>query len=73
LEVLIHDNYCPGQTRAISFDTNSNIGSYHASTNPNEPDSVYEGDAGTKTLSLFPVSTWPSATSLCIPGTRTRW
>jgi hypothetical protein len=55
-DVLIYDNNWPGQTRAISFDTNANTWSYQASTNPNEPDSVYEGDAETKTLSLFPTS-----------------
>jgi hypothetical protein len=55
-DVLIYDNNWPGQTRAISFDTNTNTWTYQASTNPNEPDSVYEGDAGTKTLSLFPTT-----------------
>jgi hypothetical protein len=55
-DVLIYDNNWPGETRAISFDTKANTWNYNASTNPNEPASQYEGDAGTKTISLDPVS-----------------
>jgi hypothetical protein len=51
-DVLIYDNNWPGETRSISFDTNTNSWSYSASTNPDEADSLYEGDAQTKTLAL---------------------
>jgi hypothetical protein len=54
--VLIYDNNWPGQTRAIAFDTKTNTWSYNAATNPNEPEAHYEGDAKTKTISLFPTS-----------------
>ena len=55
-DVLIYDNNWPGQNRAISFDIKANTWTYHAAVNPNVPDSVYEGDAQTKTISLFPTS-----------------
>jgi hypothetical protein len=55
-EVLIYDNNLPDAKRAISFDTKHDTWSYQASTNPDEADSLYEGDADTKTLSLFPTS-----------------
>ena len=55
-QVLIYDNNWPGQTRAINFDTKANTWTYDAAINPGVPDSVYEGDAQTKTISLFPTS-----------------
>ncbi len=55
-QVLIYDNNWPGQTRAINFDTQANTWTYDAAVNPGVPDSVYEGDAETKTISLFPTS-----------------
>jgi hypothetical protein len=55
-KVLIYDNNWPGQTRAISFNTKADTWTYDAASNPNEPESVYEGDAKTKTLSLYPTS-----------------
>jgi hypothetical protein len=56
INVLIYDNNWPGQTRAISFDTKANTWTYDAAINPNQPDEIYEGDAKTKTISLFPTS-----------------
>jgi hypothetical protein len=56
VNVLIYDNNWPGQTRAISFDTKANTWTYDAAINPNQPDELYEGDAKTKTMSLFPTS-----------------
>ena len=53
-DVLIYDNNWPDQTRMISFDTATNTWSYQASTNPSEANSLYEGDAGSKTLALDP-------------------
>ncbi len=55
-QVLIYDNNWPGQSRAISFDTKANTWTYDAAVNPGVPNSVYEGDAQTKTISLFPTS-----------------
>jgi hypothetical protein len=55
-QVLIYDNNWPGQTRGITFDTKANTWTYDAAAKPGVPDSIYEGDARTKTLSLFPTS-----------------
>jgi hypothetical protein len=55
-QVLIYDNNWPDQTRAISFDTNKDAWSYQAASNPNDPSELYQGDAKTKTISLFPTS-----------------
>jgi hypothetical protein len=55
-KVLIYDNNWPGQSRAISFNTKADTWTYDAASNPNEPESVYEGDAKTKTISLYPTS-----------------
>jgi hypothetical protein len=55
-QVLIYDNNWPDQTRAITFNTNADTWTYDAASNPNVPDSVYEGDAKTKTLALSPTS-----------------
>jgi hypothetical protein len=62
--VLIYDNNWPGDTtRAISFDTNKDSWSYQASSNPTETDSLYQGDAGSNSIMLFPTPpgqvTWP--------------
>jgi hypothetical protein len=54
--VLIYDNNWPGETRAISFDTKANTWTYDAAVNPSAPDELYEGNADTKTLALFPTS-----------------
>ncbi len=54
--VLIYDNNWPDQTRAITFDTNANTWTYDAAANPDQPESVYEGDADTKTISMSPTS-----------------
>jgi hypothetical protein len=55
-QVLVYDNNWPDQTRAIAFDTNNNTWSYSAASNPNVPSSLYEGDAKTKSLMLFPTN-----------------
>jgi hypothetical protein len=54
--VMIYDNNWPGQTRAIAFDTNTDTWSYQASANPSQASSLYQGDAHTQTLQLFPTS-----------------
>ncbi len=55
-DVLIYDNNWPGQTRSIAFDSNTDSWTYNAAINPDEPDSMYRGDAKTKTISLSPTS-----------------
>jgi hypothetical protein len=55
-EVLIYDNNWPAQTRAIAIDTNKDTWSYDAAANPNDPSELYEGDADSQTLALFPTS-----------------
>ena len=55
-DILIYDNNYPGQTRAISVDTNANTWQYEASINPNVESDVYEGDASTGTLELVTIS-----------------
>ena len=55
-QVLIYDNNWPDQTRAITFNTDADTWTYDAAINPDEPESVYEGDANTKTISLSPTS-----------------
>jgi hypothetical protein len=55
-KVLIYDNNWPNETRAISFDTNDDTWSYDAAANPSDPSELYQGDAKTNTISLFPTS-----------------
>jgi hypothetical protein len=55
-KVLIYDNNWPDQVRAISFDTKTDTWYYDAATNPNQPDEVYQGNAKTGTISLYPTS-----------------
>jgi hypothetical protein len=55
-QVLIYDNNWPDTTRAISFDTKADTWSYEAASNPNDPSELYQGDAQTQTISLFPTS-----------------
>ena len=55
-KVMIYDNNWPGQTRAIIFNTKADTWTYDAASNPDQPESVYEGDANTKTISLYPTS-----------------
>ncbi|MBI4675174.1 MAG: hypothetical protein HY741_26330 [Chloroflexi bacterium] len=54
--VLIYDNNYPKETKEILFDRNANTWSYNASINPTVPPEIYEGDADTKSLLLFPTS-----------------
>ena len=54
--VLIYDNNWPDQARAIAFDTNKDTWSYDAAANPSDPSELYQGDANTKTIVLFPTS-----------------
>jgi hypothetical protein len=55
-QVPIYDNNYPNQTRAISFDTKRDTWYYDASTVPNQPDEIYQGNSSTKSMILFPTS-----------------
>jgi tetratricopeptide (TPR) repeat protein len=52
--VRVYDNNIPDTERVLLIDRNANTWSYVASTNPNEPDSLYKGDATTMTLAITP-------------------
>jgi hypothetical protein len=54
--ILVYDNNFPDETRVVTVDRNANTWSYQASINPDEPESLYEGDAGTETLEIIPSS-----------------
>jgi hypothetical protein len=55
-DILVYDNNFPGQIRSIEVNYTANTWSYMASTNPNEPEALYEGDADTQTLEIVAVS-----------------
>jgi hypothetical protein len=55
-KVLIYDNNWPDQVRAITFDTKADTWYYDAATNPNQPQEVYQGNAKTGTISVYPTS-----------------
>ncbi len=63
--VKIYENNFPGTPLEMIIDRNANTWSYQATTNPNEPASLYTGDANTKTLSLTP--TTPRLTKQACP------
>ena len=54
--IMVYDNNFPKAERYIEVDRGANTWKYTASTNPNEPSALYEGDADTKTLRLKPMS-----------------
>lgn len=54
--IMVYDNNFPGVARAIEVNTTTDTWQYSGSTNPNEPNDTYEGDADTKTLELAPIA-----------------
>lgn len=54
--ILVYDNNFPGVMRAIDVDANEDTWSYVGGPDPSNTDELYEGDAGTQSLSLFPTS-----------------
>ena len=54
--VLVYDNNWPNMGRELIIDTNENSWSYQASTNPDEPESLYEGDKDTQTLEIVGIT-----------------
>jgi hypothetical protein len=65
--IMVYDNNWPKQPRAVQVDRNANTWHYSAATNPSEPEGLYEGDAGTKSLTLTPTSVrlQPQACPFC--------
>lgn len=54
--ILVYDNNWPDMSRVVEVDYNANTWKYQASTNPNEPESLYEGDASTQTLEIVGIN-----------------
>ena len=52
--ILVYDNNYPNAVRAVEVDRGANTWRYSGSTNPNEPEAEYKGDATTYTLTLTP-------------------
>lgn len=55
VEIVSYDNNYPNVERVVTVDIAANTWQYHASTNPTDPGSLYEGDVSTFTLTLAPV------------------
>lgn len=54
--IMVYDNNFPGQERFVEVNRKANTWKYSASTSPDVPESLYEGDAETKTLTLTPTT-----------------
>jgi len=54
--ILVYDNNWPDQSRVVEVDYDANTWRYQASTNPNEPESLYEGDQSTQTLEIVGIN-----------------
>jgi len=54
-EILVYDNNYPKEARAIVVDRGNESWTYESASNPNDPSSLYEGDADSLTLELDPI------------------
>jgi hypothetical protein len=54
--IMIYDNNFPGEERHIEVDRKANTWKYSAAASPDIPESLYEGDADSKTLAITPLS-----------------
>src|ERR1700736_528547 len=54
--ILVYDNNFPGVVRAVDVDTNANTWHYVGGINPTDTNEIYEGDAQTKSMFLFPTT-----------------
>lgn len=54
--ILVYDNNFPGVTRAVYVDKNTNTWKYVGGTNPSDTNELYDGNADTQNLSLYPTS-----------------
>lgn len=55
-DILVYDNNHPGKTRILEVNRNNESWHYHGSSNPNDQEELYEGDAKSKNLELYPLS-----------------
>jgi hypothetical protein len=55
--IMVYDNNWPKDSRFVEVDTINNSWRYLASANPDEPDSLYSGNASTKNLEIVSLST----------------
>ncbi len=56
VRVRLYENNFPNDVKALEIDTVANTWRYEATTNPQTPAEVYEGDATSKNLTIAPVS-----------------
>lgn len=56
MDVLVYDNNHPNKERRLTVDRNKNTWQFSLSTNPAEPESIWAGDATTRSFSLSPSS-----------------
>jgi hypothetical protein len=54
-DILVYDNNHPGVERRVHVNTRTDTWSYELAANPRNPESLWDGDAGTKSLLLYPV------------------
>ncbi|MBV9897479.1 MAG: hypothetical protein JO020_25250 [Chloroflexi bacterium] len=54
--IMVYDNNFPDAVRHVEVDRNRETWRYYGSTNPAETEALYEGDAGTHSLTLTPTS-----------------
>lgn len=54
--IMVYDNNWPKDTRFVEVDRKSNTWRYQASINPDEPSTIYTGNASTKNLEIVSVS-----------------
>jgi hypothetical protein len=54
--ILVYDNNFPGVIRAIKVNTQQNIWSYVGGPDPKDTSELYDGDAQTQSLFLYPTS-----------------
>ena len=54
--ILVYDNNFPGQVRAVEVDTNAEEWRYIGGPNPQDANSLYEGNAESQTLELDPTN-----------------
>lgn len=55
-KILVYDNNFPSIVRAVDIDTVEDTWHYVGGTNPKDLTEVYEGDADTQSMSLYPTS-----------------
>jgi len=54
--IMVYDNNYPNELRPVIVDTNQETWQYQSKSRPDDPDSIYRGDAGTKTLEAVAIS-----------------